>query len=749
VRSWSRPVALAAMAAVSVLATATAWTATLSWRVLALDPGTWLRPSIVLAVVVVSIGIAGRAVRWSAPLIALVQLLAGLGTVSWQLVGSPVPVGPRASELLDQVTHALDLSTRVKPPAPVDGGVLPLLLLGTLISVIAVDLVVLGLRGPAVAGPLLVAGWAVAVWNGPVHLPWWSLALPAAGFCLLLVVSQVIDRLSAAADPDSPVRAESASSLPVLARATAIGATAIVAAVVVPHIVSTGGLDLLPSGGGGGGGQNETLTVTNPMVSLKRDLVQGPDYDLLTVHTDDPDPAYLRISVLTTFRDNAWTAGERTVPSANRADGEVPLPQGIGADVTGSSHYYDITASDHFSSRWLPTQPPVSTIVAQGDWRYDTGTMDFLAAKKGLTTKGLSWTMTGFQPDFTVDYLDSLSSTAFSSPTYTALPGDLAPSVTALAREVTAAADSPFAKAVALQSWFRTDGGFVYDTSTDLGDGADDLTTFLGTGPRSRQGYCQQFATAMAVMARTLGIPARVAVGFLRPDHVEGDTWVYSAHDLHAWPELYFQGAGWVRFEPTPASRATDVPDYTDSSSLPSPGQTPTTVPSRRPSAAPSTTPSRRPAQDQSTDSGTSNGSALSSTLSSTVPFVAAGLLVIAALFGPALVRRQRRRSRLSRATPEDLWAELRDTAVDLGAPWPEDDSVRRQAAGLRVEGPGADALTRLRTGVEESRYAAIAVTTADAEDLTTVTASLWSAAGPRTKRRARLWPRSLRRRRR
>ena len=71
----------------------------------------------------------------------------------------------------------------------------------------------------------------------------------------------------------------------------------------------------------------------------------------------------------------------------------------------------------------------------------------------------------------------------------------------------------------------------------------------------------------MAIMARVLGIPARVAVGFLAPDPGTGaSTYVYTAHDLHAWPELYFDGAGWVRFEPTPAGRAGDVPVATPGS---------------------------------------------------------------------------------------------------------------------------------------------------------------------------------------
>ena len=85
----------------------------------------------------------------------------------------------------------------------------------------------------------------------------------------------------------------------------------------------------------------------------------------------------------------------------------------------------------------------------------------------------------------------------------------------------------------------------------------------------------------MAVMARSLNIPARVAIGFLKPEPIGPDTYVYSAHDLHAWPELYFPGAGWVRFEPTPPDRATTTPGYTqhefpevDESDLPSSGAT-------------------------------------------------------------------------------------------------------------------------------------------------------------------------------
>nr|BFE88893.1 hypothetical protein GCM10020093_114940 [Planobispora longispora] len=72
---------------------------------------------------------------------------------------------------------------------------------------------------------------------------------------------------------------------------------------------------------------------------------------------------------------------------------------------------------------------------------------------------------------------------------------------------------------------------------------------------RSRAGYCEQFAAAMAVLARAVDIPSRVAIGYTGGTSVSG-RWNVRTHDSHAWPELYFEGAGWLRFEPTPSGPA-------------------------------------------------------------------------------------------------------------------------------------------------------------------------------------------------
>jgi len=111
-----------------------------------------------------------------------------------------------------------------------------------------------------------------------------------------------------------------------------------------------------------------------------------------------------------------------------------------------------------------------------------------------------------------------------------------------------------------LQSWFRENGGFRYSLDRAPGDSMETIVDFLTT---DKVGYCEQFAASMALMARTLGIPARVGVGFLRPQPMGEDLYLYRGTDMHAWPELYFDGVGWLRFEPTPSRRTGDqAPSY-------------------------------------------------------------------------------------------------------------------------------------------------------------------------------------------
>jgi transglutaminase-like putative cysteine protease len=116
------------------------------------------------------------------------------------------------------------------------------------------------------------------------------------------------------------------------------------------------------------------------------------------------------------------------------------------------------------------------------------------------------------------------------------------------ARGVAGQTSSPYAAAVALERWFRTTGGFTYSEQPGSTPGLPPLVGFVVD---TRTGYCQHFAGSMALMLRLLGIPARVAAGFV-PGHYRDGVWRVTDHDAHTWVEVWFRGYGWLPFDPTP-----------------------------------------------------------------------------------------------------------------------------------------------------------------------------------------------------
>ena len=127
------------------------------------------------------------------------------------------------------------------------------------------------------------------------------------------------------------------------------------------------------------------------------------------------------------------------------------------------------------------------------------------------------------------------------------------------AQRLTAASRSPYEATIALESWLRATGNFGYtETPPAPPAGVPPLVDFA---TRSKLGYCQHYAGTMAVMLRLLGIPARVAVGFTSGRWTDGE-WVVTDHQAHAWVEAWFEGYGWLPFDPTPG-RGTLSADYT------------------------------------------------------------------------------------------------------------------------------------------------------------------------------------------
>ncbi len=133
------------------------------------------------------------------------------------------------------------------------------------------------------------------------------------------------------------------------------------------------------------------------------------------------------------------------------------------------------------------------------------------------------------------------------------------------ALDIVGDAPSPYAAAIGLEQWFRNTGGFTYNELPDAPSGQQPpLAEFVLEG---KHGYCQHYAGSMALMLRLLGVPARVAAGFVPGDcNEELDTWTVTDRDAHTWVEVWFPGFGWLPFDPTPG-RGELVDTYSTSSS--------------------------------------------------------------------------------------------------------------------------------------------------------------------------------------
>jgi len=756
----------AAGAALAGLAT---WLTVTGWRGLLAEWMDLLVPALLVAALVAATGTLGRWLRVPPALLLLLQLL--LAGAFWlsATTGSALPGPATLEELGSAMGGAVDTASTYAAPVPPEAPtIVPLLLLPAALAPALVDALACTWRRVPLAGLVLLLVHSVPAGVG-VGISWWSFAGATAAFLGLLFWQhdEALNRWGRPMGTDDDVADPSGFGVrtgAVRATALGIGAAAIGLAVVTAWVVPTLDVDAF---GGAGSGEGE-VTVVDPTIDLRRDLQRGQDVPLVYLETRDPDPSYLRISVLSHFADGYWSPGDRDIPAHQVPRGRMPALLGVAPDVPRREHRYDVRTTADFRWAWLPTMAPISRIDAEGDWRYDVATMDFLAVEDDQDASDLDYSMTGVRLDLDAESMDLAVSGAASVPSiFTQLPGDLPSEVRTLAAAAAAPGESRFQQAVALQDWFRSEFTYDLDQADSAGRSYGDLLAFLDE-EEGRRGYCEQFAAAMAIMARTLDIPSRVAIGFLRPRQVDGSTWEYSAHDLHAWPELYFPGSGWVRFEPTPGGpggRAQTVPPYTEvelreeePSASPTPGgQQSEELPERGESPAPDPAASRE---------GTDEGG---------FPWRLAGgsLLVLVLLAGgaltPRLVRAARRRRRLGERgdglVVEAVWAELRDTVVDLGHPWPTGRSPHvtgdwvgrllasatadpdRPRRGRDQDPEAGQALDRLVRSLERDRYAPAPATVQPGalhDDLVVIERALGRGVSGRARRRASWWPRSV-----
>ncbi len=715
----------------------TAWTALASWLVLVswdrlVEESDGLPDMLLVAIALVAaagVGLRRLGLEW--PFTFCGQLIVGFLVVQAQLGTGWLPTTSSLRSAVEAVVRAT--SSAHDHAAPVAGDVpsiVPLLLVAGVVLHRVVDLVAVSLRRALAASLPLLAAWVLPVSVLGTPSSWLHFAVAATAWLALLAADQRAERSRWG-------RAVSAPWLDTVQPGPAtvvIGAVAVLAAVALPSVLPHRAALTLP---GTGSGQGGTVSLKDPVADLQRNLTRGEDVDLLRVRVPagSPAPAYVRLSVLDDFDGTSWRVGSRSWPSAN-GTGSGDFPSTPALDLPGQRVPWRVSVSNAFASDWLPTPRWTASLLAGPDWRYDSEALDVHRAGSQGTAAGESYAAVEYLPTITSE---ELLATDAGAPgldgDFTRLPEQRPEWVHDLAVRVTRAATTDYARAVALQEFFQRN--FTYSTATAPGNGFAALGDFLNG---SRSGYCEQFAASMALLARELGIPARVSVGFLRPERRGSGTYEFSAHDLHAWPELWFRGVGWVGFEPTPTSRTGSLPTWSLPAREPGPSA----------SASPSTTASTAPRPERrEPDGGTTTSDA--GGVDWRVP-AAAGAVVLVA-FGaclPLLLRRGQRRRRLGSDDVEEWWTELRASTIDLGTPWPRGASPRATARSLAARFAGDqraaadDALARLVLSVELARYAPEGEGSATAADVQACVAALRANAAARDVRRARWWPRSV-----
>ncbi|HYJ74664.1 MAG TPA: DUF3488 and transglutaminase-like domain-containing protein, partial [Kineosporiaceae bacterium] len=453
----------------------------------------------------------------------------------------------------DLLVQGFNVMHRAAPPVPDTPGVVFVTTTGLALVALAVDVIAVTLRRPAVAGLPLLATYCVPAAVLPDGLDWTLFLFAAAGFLVLVGVDS-IDRVQAwgrvlGAGPRGSTGNGPTTWSIGLDGARGIAVVSLAAAVVLPVLVpGLGERTLTGSGSGPGNGPgNGAVTVINPLLELRKDLADQSNNPIITYRTTMPNPQPLRIVVDDVFTGDTWEPGRGRYPQSQRAtDGPASAP-GLGSGVAVQTVTTTVTTGN-LGQHYLPVPYPWRSVQVEGDWYYDSSTLNIVS---NGTAKDLRYTVNHYLLQPSPQQLSSAGPPPANVTDDLAVPDRIAREIRPIA-EQHAGSGSAYAQAVRLRNWLRT---FEY-SQTAPGDGRTDgsgdaVLDFLNR----KSGYCVHFASAMAVMARTLGIPARVAVGFL-PGTTSGDgSWTVRVSDAHAWPELYFDGIGWMRFEPTPPAR--------------------------------------------------------------------------------------------------------------------------------------------------------------------------------------------------
>ncbi len=656
----------------------------------------YLYPSWLLIAVLGVTAVVGDRMRLPKVAVNAIQLLlAGALAVSLAIGPGPTDVAwyARLVPLLRSGYDHIQTSTAPMPPDP--GAQIILTLVVVLLFLVA------GIIGDTLDKP----AWTLAPLLGLYLIPAIALRTDVnVGSFLVVVVGYLAILFADGLNSDrrwtrnlSHDSSMSRGSRGIWRLSVIVATPALIGAVILGAMLPTLSPTFFPSLRPNGNGPIEMV---DPQLDLRKNLEQGASREVLSYTTNKPTGTYLRLATLPVLNADGWSQSQ--VRLKQGALGSVP---GLAAAPSSGPRITKIQIED-FASMYLPVPYAPRAENAAGEWSHDPASLMIIATgnNRSRATVGQRYTVESWDIEPNGAALSTAHVGVPAGQTMTLdIPTDIPAQIVQLVNQLTAGIDAPALKAAALQAYLRS-SPFSYSVQGASGKTSyQAIETFLF---QTKTGYCVQYAAAMALMARIAGIPSRVAVGFL-PGTQSGDRWLVTNHDMHAWPELYFEGDGWVRFEPTPS--VAFAPPWT----VVAPNQ-PSAAPSS--SAAPTASSSTTPTAEATVSH--QNPGAVGVTTSdasrSRIELLALVLaVVLLLLLAPMVTRRLLRRSRLG---PTDdphesiakAWLEVRDTWLDLGHRWPRGTprQIGEVVAQRLPRNVAETSLSGVVAAVEQSRYA-------------------------------------------
>ena len=588
-------------------------------------------------------------------------------------------------ELVAAVGDGVHDAATTVPPAEMTRPLLALVMCGAFAIFLLADHLAVSWRAAAFSGLVLLVPWMPAI----------ALQQRVSVRMLLATIGCWVILLALTKRPTGAAARPSA-----VATVTAAAATIALVALVTPTALGGNGWGIIPRFNSPG--LLDSTSRLSLELDLRNSLTANSSSTIMIYASTGARPEVFRLYTVSKFDGNQWWV-DNSAPEHESTDGVL-----WGSPISDwGSHPLDhvaINVQNYIDSHlFLPTVP--RTIEVPGSWSYSPS-QDVVTSATD-TTQGLEYSFQADLAYFNADRLRSLgdasSEDSLLGPDYVSIPAEAdRERFATLAEEVTAGATSRYDQAVALQEYLRDPTRFTYDTAVNP-SGGDSVSVFLD----SQKGYCVQFASGLIMLSRSIGIPSRLAVGFLPGTSNPDGSSTVRGGDAHAWPELYFAGAGWVRFEPTPAVQTGARPSYADPTSQVTPVDG-AGVP------VPGVTPSRAPRPDTGGIGMPSSGAQATG---NSVPWAAilALVLAVAAALAAAAWWLRRRRAHDNRATtPETIWEHLGDRLpreIAWRPPLTPRESVDHVVGALALQGAilpdeAIDQFAGLSGAVADYRYA-------------------------------------------